>query len=112
MGYIFTCDVIIGVCINYFRFYNIKKGDIMSFEIRDNEGSLFNASEKKKTDKHPDYTGMCNVGGKKMNISAWLNTSKNSGKQYLRLKFDEYKPKTEATMEYTTTSSDSAEVPF
>ena len=83
----------------------------MSFEIRDNEGSLFNASEKKKTDKHPDYTGMCNVGGKKMNISAWLNTSK-AGKQYLRLKFDEFKPKTEEVSEYTTTSTDEANIPF
>ena len=83
----------------------------MSFEIRDNEGSLFNASEKKKTDKHPDYTGMCNVGGKKMNISAWLNTSKG-GKQYLRLKFDEFKPKTDETREYSTTSTTDAEVPF
>ena len=83
----------------------------MSFEIKDNEGSLFNASERKKTDKHPDYTGACNVGGKRMNISAWLNTSK-SGKQYLRLKFDEFKAKTDETKEYTTTSTDEANIPF
>ena len=50
-------------------------------------------------------------GGKRMNISAWLNTSK-AGKQYLRLKFDEFKPKTEEVSEYTTTSTDEANIPF
>ena len=83
----------------------------MSFEIKDNEGSLFNASERKKTDKHPDYTGACNVGGKRMNISAWLNTSK-AGKQYLRLKFDEYKPQTDSGHTFTSSTTETADIPF
>ena len=80
-------------------------------ETKENTGALF-SNANKKTDNHPDYTGSAKVNGEMMSISAWINTAKSSGKQYMRLKFDEYKPKTEATMEYTTTSSDSAEVPF
>ena len=60
------------------------------FVMKEKEGSLFNNIENKKTDKHPDYTGSCVISGTKMNISAWINKSQNTGKQYMRLKFDEY----------------------
>ena len=83
----------------------------MSYEIKDNQGSLFNASESKKSEKHPDYTGSCKIEGKIMNISAWINESQ-AGNKYMRLKFDEYKPKTSEAPQYTTTSTDDVEVPF
>ena len=60
------------------------------FEIKEKEGSLFNNAENKKTENHPDYTGSCVIGGVKMNISAWINEAKTTGKKYMRLKFDEY----------------------
>ena len=60
------------------------------FEIKEKEGSLFNNAKNKKTENHPDYTGSCVIGGVKMNISAWINEAKTTGKKYMRLKFDEY----------------------
>ena len=50
------------------------------FETKEKEGSLFNNSENKKTEKHPDYTGSCVINGTKMNISAWINEAKTSGR--------------------------------
>ena len=80
-------------------------------ERKDNSGALFKVDEV-KSDKHPVYTGTCLVNGKKMNIGAWINTSK-AGKQYMSLKFDEYKPKGDYPT-YTTTSTalSDEEVPF
>ena len=60
------------------------------FEIKEREGSLFNNAKNKKTDNHPDYTGSCVINGTKLNISAWINEAKTSGRKYMRLKFDEY----------------------
>ena len=51
------------------------------------------------------------ICGKLMNISSWINESK-SGKKYMSLKFDDYKPKTDEAREYTTTAPGSAEIPF
>ena len=82
-----------------------------TYEMKANSGSLFSNAENKKTDKHPDYKGSCLVEGKKMNISAWINESK-AGKQYMSLKFDEFKPKEAQQVEYTITATDNAEIPF
>ena len=81
------------------------------YETKENTGALFNNATNKKTDKHPDYTGNCKVGGKLMTIGAWINESK-SGNKYMSLKFDVFKPKTDSAREYTTTAPDSAEIPF
>ena len=59
---------------------------------KENKGVLFKVQEK-KSDKHPDFTGKCNVNGKEMSIGAWLNTSKDGQKKYLSLSFSEYTPK-------------------
>ena len=83
----------------------------MAYEIKDNQGTLFNASEKKKSDKHPDYTGNCKINNVVMNISAWVNESK-SGNKYLRLKFDEYKQQTDDGHTFTSTSTETANIPF
>ena len=80
------------------------------YETKEGAGSLF-ANDNKKTDKHPDYTGKCKIKGKLMVMSAWINKAKSSGKKYMSLKFDDYKPK-EQTMEYTTTAPDNPQVPF
>mgnify|MGYP001296392947 CR=1 FL=1 len=59
-----------------------------TFKIKEKEGSLFSNADKKKTDKHPDYTGSCVINNEKLYISAWINVSE-SGKKYMRMKFDE-----------------------
>ena len=74
----------------------------MAYEMKENSGSLFSASDRKQSDKHPDYTGSCKLNGELLSISAWVNESK-AGKKYLRLKFDDYKTKSESTYESTTT---------
>ena len=82
----------------------------MSYETKENTGSLF-PNDKKKEDKHPDYTGKVMIGGKLMQVAGWINESK-SGKKYMSLKFSDFQPKTDETREYTTTAPDSAEIPF
>ena len=68
--------------------------------------------ENKKTDKHPDYTGKALVDGKVKSLSAWVNTAKSSGKQYLSLKISDFKPKTDTGHTYTSTTTQDAEIPF
>ena len=82
----------------------------MSYETKENTGSLF-PNDKKKEDKHPDYTGKVMVSGKLMQVAGWINESK-AGKKYMSLKLSDFQPKTDETREYTTTSPDNAEVPF
>ena len=81
-------------------------------EQKDNTGALFKVEEV-KSDKHPVYTGNCLVNGKNMNISAWINTAKTSGKQYMSLKFDEFKAKGDyPSYTSTATAVQEEEVPF
>ena len=82
----------------------------MSYETKENTGSLF-PNDKKKEDKHPDYTGKVMVAGKLMQVAGWINESK-AGKKYMSLKLSDFQPKTDETREYTTTAPDNAEVPF
>lgn len=57
------------------------------FTQKDNTGSLFK-NDRKKTEKHPDYTGTGNFGGYDFQISAWLKKDKND-KTYMSIKFSE-----------------------
>ena len=81
------------------------------YQMKENTGSLFSNKENKKTDKHPDYTGKALVDGKVKNLSAWINTAKSSGKQYLSLKIDDFKPKNDTNHTYATTTTDFADFP-
>ena len=82
------------------------------YQMKENTGSLFSNKENKKTDKHPDYTGKALVDGKVKSLSAWVNTAKSSGKQYLSLKIYDFKPKTDTGHTYTSTTTQDAEIPF
>lgn len=48
-------------------------------------GALFK-NKKKSSDKHPDYTGNCEINKEEMWVSAWLKTSK-SGETFMSLAF-------------------------
>lgn len=52
-----------------------------------NSGALFR-NEKKASEKHPDYRGDINVGGKDFWISGWIKTSKK-GTQFMSLSVTE-----------------------
>lgn len=81
------------------------------YEQKDNTGALFSNKEKKTTEKHPDYTGSVKVNGKEMRIASWITESK-SGMKYMSLKFSDHQPKVDTGHTYTTTTSDTAEIPF
>lgn len=49
----------------------------------ENRGALF-LNDRKKTDKHPDFTGKIDVNGTEFYISAWKKVSK-SGTKFMSL---------------------------
>jgi uncharacterized protein (DUF736 family) len=51
------------------------------------QGSLFK-NDKKTTDSHPDYKGSAQIEGQDYWLSAWINTSKDGAKKYMKLKFE------------------------
>ena len=65
----------------------------MSYEQKDNSGSLFKNTRKEK-DTHPDYTGSALINGVPMWLSAWIKRDKN-GNVYMSCSF---KPKDENAM--------------
>ena len=81
-------------------------------EKKDNSGALFKVDEV-KSEKHPVYTGPAMIDGKEKQISAWINTAKTSGKQYMSLKFDNPRPKDDSYFSKSTaTAVTEEEVPF
>jgi hypothetical protein len=61
----------------------------VSYEQRDNSGSLFK-NDRKEQDNHPDYTGSCKIQGREYYISAWVKEGRNGGKKFFSFAF---KPK-------------------
>lgn len=60
----------------------------MSYEQKNNSGSIFN-NDRKERDAHPDRTGSAMIDGVGYWVSGWIKQDRN-GKQYLSLAF---KPK-------------------
>jgi len=58
----------------------------MSDYDNNNTGALFK-NDKKQSDRHPDYTGSCEVNGVEMWMSAWIKTSKG-GKKFMSFSFN------------------------
>ena len=50
-------------------------------------GALFINKDKEEGSKQPDRRGMCEIDGKKYDISGWLRTSSKDGSTFLSLKF-------------------------
>lgn len=61
----------------------------MSYEERDNSGTLYKNTRKEK-DSHPDMTGRAIVNGKPVWVSAWSKTGKNG--KFLSLAFKDRDP--------------------
>jgi hypothetical protein len=61
------------------------KGKGMSYEPKDNTGSLFK-NDKKETDSHPNAKGSALIDGVEYWVDAWTNRDKN-GNPYQSLKF-------------------------
>jgi len=61
----------------------------VAFENQEGRGALFDNKDKKKTDKHPDYTGSAKIDGKDYFVSMWFSKAKGTGKEYLSLSFTE-----------------------
>lgn len=60
-------------------------------EKKNNSGALFK-SDKKTTDKHPDYNGSAKVGDVEYYISAWINQSQKGKLISLSFKPKDQKP--------------------
>ena len=57
----------------------------MSYEIKENSGSLFK-NDRKEKEGHPDYKGSANIAGLEYWVSAWVNKTKD-GKSYMSFKY-------------------------
>ncbi len=57
----------------------------MSYEQRDNSGSLFR-NETKTNERGPDYSGTCMVDGVEHFFDGWLKTA-DSGKKWMSFSF-------------------------
>lgn len=87
----------------------------MSFQQRDNSGSLFKNDRKQKP-THPDYTGSAMIDGTEYDISAWLKESKKNGKKFLSFAFkprDQGYPRQKAKQEEPATDDfGDSDIPF
>lgn len=54
----------------------------------ENRGVLFK-NDKKETDKHPDYTGKIDVGGREMRLAAWIKEGQKG--KFMSLTVSEFK---------------------
>lgn len=58
----------------------------MSYEQREKSGILFR--QEKRSERAPDFSGECTIGGVKYKIVGWSKTAK-SGSKFLSLQFED-----------------------
>jgi hypothetical protein len=51
-------------------------------------GALFKNDRKRDGKRDPDYQGQCEVDRKQFWISAWIETSKKDGSEFMSLRFN------------------------
>lgn len=56
---------------------------------QDKSGVLFR-NEHKKTEKHPDYSGKCQIAGVIYRIAGWKREGTNGSASFLKLAFTEF----------------------
>lgn len=67
----------------------------MSYEQKDNSGSLFK-NDKKESPNHPDYKGSCMVNGVECWMDAWIKPTKDGAGRWMSFSF---KPKGKRTQQ-------------
>jgi hypothetical protein len=64
----------------------------MTYEQKDNAGSLFKNEDRTESNNQPNARGKCRIGGVEYRVSAWTRTSA-AGAKFQSLKFEpETKP--------------------
>ena len=76
-----------------------------------NTGVLFRNETATPENKQPYMSGSCEVNGVKLQLAAWMQESKTTGKKFLSLKFQEPQAKQEASNNNSNTST-TGDVPF
>ena len=76
-----------------------------------NKGVLFRNETATPENKQPYMSGSCEVNGVKLQLAAWMQESKTTGKKILSLKFQEPQAKQEASNNNSNTST-TGDVPF
>ena len=76
-----------------------------------NKGVLFRNETATPENKQPYMSGSCEVNGVKLQMAAWMQESKTTGKKFLSLKFQEPQAKQEASNNNSNTST-TGDVPF
>ena len=56
----------------------------MSKQYDDTNRGALHKNDRKESEKHPDYKGSLNVGGKDFWVAAWIRTSKK-GQKFMSL---------------------------
>ena len=76
-----------------------------------NKGALFRNETSTPENKQPYFSGSCQVNGVKMQVAAWMQESKATGKKFLSLKFQEPQTKEVSASNDSSTSTTDG-VPF
>ena len=76
-----------------------------------NKGVLFRNETATPENKQPYFSGNCEVNGKKMQLAAWMQESKTTGKKFLSLKFQEPMKK-EVSADNNSSTSSTEDIPF
>ena len=86
----------------------------MSYEQKDNSGSLFKNDDQREGKQDPTHKGSARLAGVDYWISAWVNESKKDGRRYFGLKFKPKERQPEAATEAKAPAADdfNDEIPF
>ena len=82
----------------------------MAYEMKNLQGSLFK-NDRKETEKHPDYTGSCMIGGLEFWISAWIKRPEGKS-PFMSLAFKEKDGAKKTTTTAAAPAAEEGDVPF
>lgn len=83
----------------------------MSYEQRDNTGSLFK-NDKKETANHPDYKGSCLIDGVDYWMDAWIKPTKDGAGRWMSFSFKQKEKRAKQEPRRESSRSRDDDVPF